>query len=67
MKHHEVTLSHRQREIVRLISLGQEVKQIAAALGISEFTVVSHLRISVRKLKAINRPNLVRIFLLKNN
>lgn len=51
-------LSHRQREIVSLISGGASNKQIARALSLSEATVKSHLTATMRRLGLSSRLQL---------
>lgn len=49
------SLSPREQEIARLVGEGKQNKQIAYAVGISEFTVENHLRRIYRKLEVRNR------------
>lgn len=51
-------LSHRQREIVSLISGGASNKQIARALSLSEATVKSHVTATMRRLGLSSRLQL---------
>mgnify|MGYP001180916938 CR=1 FL=1 len=48
-------LSPREREIAKLVSAGNQNKQVAYMTGISEFTVENHLRKIYRKLGVRNR------------
>jgi DNA-binding CsgD family transcriptional regulator len=49
------TLSGRQRETLALLATGLPAHRIAAALGVSEPTVKSHLQQVYRKLGVTNR------------
>ena len=53
------TLSKREREIVRLIALGETGPEIAAELRISHDTVRTHVRNAMTKLGARSRAHLV--------
>ncbi len=44
------SLTERQREVLRLTSLGCELREIAAILGISAFTVNNHRCEAMKKL-----------------
>ena len=52
-------LSPREREIVRMIAAGYPNKTIAVALGISTWTVGTHLRRTFNKLKVNSRAAMV--------
>jgi DNA-binding NarL/FixJ family response regulator len=52
-------LSHRERQVLRLIADGLPSKQIASTLGISERTVKFHTTSVLRKLEADNRAQAV--------
>lgn len=52
-------LSDREREVVRLMALGETNTRIASKLVISEGTVKSHVRHILRKLNAANRAEAV--------
>ena len=52
-------LSDREREVVRLMALGETNTRIASRLVISEGTVKSHVRHILRKLNAANRAEAV--------
>ncbi len=52
-------LTPREREILRLIALGEANKQIAGALEITEHTVKSHLKNIFAKLQARDRTEAV--------
>ena len=54
-----VTLSPREREIVRLIAKGLPTKAIAASLDISLWTVATHLRRIFIKLSVNSRAEMV--------
>jgi DNA-binding CsgD family transcriptional regulator len=53
------TLSAREREVVRLIALGESGPEIAAELQISHDTVRTHVRNAMTKLGARSRAHLV--------
>jgi PAS domain S-box-containing protein len=53
------TLSAREREIVRLVALGDTSPEIAAQLGIAHDTVRTHVRNAMTKLAARSRAHLV--------
>jgi two-component system, NarL family, nitrate/nitrite response regulator NarL len=48
-------MSSRQADVLTLLAQGQPNKRIAVALGLSENTVKSHVKLLMRKLKARNR------------
>jgi DNA-binding CsgD family transcriptional regulator len=52
-------LSAREREVVRLVALGETGPEIAAELGISHDTVRTHVRNAMTKLGARSRAHLV--------
>lgn len=56
-------LSVREREIVRLLVLGEANKQIGDALGITEQTVKSHVKNILAKLKVRDRTEAVTVAL----
>lgn len=51
----DITLTPRQREVMKLVSEGRCNKEIAATLGLSEHTVKLHLHNANRRLGASNR------------
>lgn len=55
------TLSHREREVMELVSDGRLNKQAAFALGLSEITVKLHRASAMRKMGARTLPDLVRM------
>ncbi|NJO82830.1 MAG: hypothetical protein HC828_08425 [Blastochloris sp.] len=55
-----ITLTERQRQVLRLVADGQTNKQISAALGISENTVESHMRTLFAKFGVNSRTVLAR-------
>lgn len=58
-----VTLSPREREVLRWISCGKNSWETSAILGISENTVVFHINNIKQKLDAVNRLHAVAIAL----
>jgi PAS domain S-box-containing protein len=56
-------VTHREREVIRLIALGATTREIAAELWISPETVRSHVRNAMRKLDVRTRAQLVAICL----
>lgn len=56
-------LSEREREIVRLLVLGESNKQIGDALGITELTVKSHMKNILAKLQVRDRTEAVTVAL----
>jgi len=54
-------LTEREREIMALVSIGRQNKQIAADLGLSEVTVKVHRGQIMRKMRAKSLPELVRM------
>ncbi len=59
-------MSQRVTEVLRLLALGRENKQIAAELGISEATVKTHLRTLYEQLDVRNRAEAVAVALRLN-
>jgi FixJ family two-component response regulator len=55
------SLSPREQEVLRLLAKGRLNKQIAAELGITEYTVQKHRGNIMRKMKAESFASLVRI------
>ncbi|MCD8352253.1 MAG: LuxR C-terminal-related transcriptional regulator [Planctomycetaceae bacterium] len=58
-------LSHRERDVMRLVSTGMSNKAIGDALGISNETVKKHLSAIYGKLDVSNRPQAVRQFTIR--
>jgi len=56
-------LSEREREIVKLLVLGEANKQIGQALGITELTVKSHMKNILAKLQVRDRTEAVTVAL----
>ncbi len=56
-------LSEREREIVRLLVLGEANKQIGDALGITELTVKTHMKNILAKLQVRDRTEAVTVAL----
>lgn len=56
-----ISLTDREKEILKLISKGMTTKGISKFLFISESTVVTHRKNILKKLNAVNTPDLVRI------
>lgn len=54
-----VSLSKREREVLRLLALGQPATQIAKTLGIRISTVRVYVRTMRRKLEASNIPHAI--------
>jgi len=52
---HLNTLTQRERQVLSLVSHGQQNKEIARALGIAEHTVEQHLKHVYQKLGVGNR------------
>ena len=61
--HEPAPLTPREREIVRLIALGETTPQICAALFIAPDTVRSHVRNAMAKTGARTRAQLIAIAL----
>jgi DNA-binding NarL/FixJ family response regulator len=59
-------MSQRVTEVLRLLALGRENKQIATELGISEATVKTHLRTLYEQLDVRNRAEAVAVALRLN-
>jgi DNA-binding NarL/FixJ family response regulator len=57
------SLSSREREIVRLLVLGEANKEIANRLGITEQTVKSHVKNILAKLQVRDRTEAVTVAL----
>jgi len=55
------SLSRRERQVMKLVSLGFLNKQVGGELGISEITVKAHRGQMMRKMKADSLPDLVRM------
>lgn len=55
----EIGLSPREREIARLVAAGYTNGEIAQALGISAWTVATHLRRVFGKLNVRSRAHMV--------
>ena len=53
-------ISKREKEVLELISLGLNSKQISSRLFISDHTVISHRKNLYKKLDATNGAGLVR-------
>jgi LuxR family quorum sensing-dependent transcriptional regulator len=58
-----LSLSPREREVLRLVAQGKSSREIGELLGISSRTVNEHVTSSVRKLSAKNRTHAVAIAL----
>jgi DNA-binding CsgD family transcriptional regulator len=54
-------LGARESQVLHLIAEGLSNKEIGARLGVSEFTIKSHVQHVFRKLGATNRPHAVAI------
>ncbi len=52
-------LSPRELEVIRWLALGKSVSDIGAILGISDFTVRTHIQRLINKLEATNRSHAV--------
>jgi RNA polymerase sigma factor (sigma-70 family) len=61
MKETHASLTAREREIIRLIADGNTYVHIAELLSISPQTVIVHRKSAMRKLKARNIANLIKI------
>lgn len=55
----QLTLSPREREIIRLVAKGLPNKAIASVLDISQWTVATHLRRVFAKLEVSSRAEMV--------
>lgn len=60
------SISRREREIVKLVSLGKRNKEVATLLGISEATVETHRKNVMNKLRLDSLADLVR-YAVRNN
>jgi PAS domain S-box-containing protein len=60
---HESKLTDRERQVVRLVALGQGTRRIAADLSVSPETVRSHVRNAMAKTGAHTRAQLVALVL----
>ncbi|MFP7300228.1 response regulator transcription factor [Neobacillus niacini] len=58
-------LSKRELEVMRKISWGESMKEMAAAMDISELTVKQYVKSAIKKLGAYNRSHAVGILLRK--
>ena len=56
---HQLGLTHRQLELMSLVSKGFTNKEIAASLNLSEFTVKNHMRRILRQVDAEDRHEAV--------
>lgn len=55
-----VVLTQRQIEVLRCVAAGLTNRQVAAKLGLSVYTVETHLRLIYRKLKVSTRGAAIR-------
>jgi two-component system nitrate/nitrite response regulator NarL len=60
-----IRLAERQDEMLRLLVLGKSNKQIATAMGVSEATIKSHMKILIGKIGCCNRVG-VAVWGMKN-
>ncbi|MBY0280534.1 MAG: LuxR family transcriptional regulator [Alphaproteobacteria bacterium] len=60
--HHIHTLTHREKEILQMKSRGQSIKIIAYNLGVSDSTIIFHLRNIRQKLKATSLAHALFLF-----
>ncbi|MBY0462891.1 MAG: LuxR family transcriptional regulator [Alphaproteobacteria bacterium] len=60
--HHINTLTHREKEILQMKSRGQSIKIIAYNLGVSDSTIIFHLRNIRQKLKATSLAHALFLF-----
>jgi PAS domain S-box-containing protein len=58
-----VTLTHREREVLRLVALGSDTRRVAEELCISSETVRTHVRNAMKKTGARTRAQLVALAL----
>jgi len=58
-----MALTHRERQIIRLVSEGLSNKQIARRLNITDGTIKVHLHRIFEKLRVGNRTTLVAVYL----
>jgi DNA-binding NarL/FixJ family response regulator len=61
----DIPLTHREREMLEFLSRGFQDKEIAAALGISVWTVHTHMKRTFEKLGVHNRAEAVSRYLQK--
>ncbi|MGF7151777.1 FixJ family two-component response regulator [Sphingomonas zeicaulis] len=61
LRRRHATLSHREREVMALVSDGRLNKQVAFELGVSEITIKLHRASAMRKMGARTLPDLVRM------
>jgi FixJ family two-component response regulator len=61
VRDHYASLTHRERQVMRLVVSGRLNKQIGGELGISEITVKAHRGQAMRKMKANSVADLVRM------
>lgn len=61
----DLPLTHREREMLEFLSRGFQDKEIAAALGISVWTVHTHMKSTFEKLGVHNRAEAVSRYLQK--
>jgi DNA-binding CsgD family transcriptional regulator len=54
-------LSPREADVARLVALGMQTKNVAHKLGLSDHTVVNHLRNIYTKLGVHRRAELARL------
>jgi two-component system nitrate/nitrite response regulator NarL len=59
MRSDVISLSPREREVVRGLAQGKQVRDVAEPLGISTNTAAAHLYHAVRKLNVNGRAELV--------
>jgi two-component system nitrate/nitrite response regulator NarL len=57
-----VKLTEREEQVLDALAVGLRDKEIAWRLGISQFTVASHIRLAMAKLNARTRIEAVVIF-----
>ncbi len=63
----ETALSVRERQVLGWIAFGKSSKEVAAIMGISEYTVNEHIASAVSKLDASNRTEAVMRAMLTND
>ncbi len=54
------TISPREEQVLKAISQGYTVKEIATQLYVSPHTIITHKKRLINKLKALNSASLVR-------
>lgn len=59
-------LSHREREVVRLVARGATSREVGEALSVTAATVETHIRNAMRRLGARNRSHLVTLAILRH-